>query len=322
MKTAHRADLLLAVAALVLMLGANALVNREDTAAAATDRLLAERPGMRLYAPAVLPAGESRAFDRETLNQGLLLYVGGDCPLPEDMPVPQARNARKLVGLYVPTAPEVNLSEETIYALCGLVGENPLLKTWVMTGMRAPEEQAAMQQTAFAAYQATMPLAQALARATVDVPDSGFSEHQLATAFDVRLDGPQDWSREDPMARTEDGRWLLENAWRYGFIRRYPPQKAEITGVGNEGTHWRYVGRVHAAVMRAGDWCLEEYLDALAAHGALRLEREGMDTVWVIWVDMGAEGAAFCLPAGAEAQASADNRGGAVCAFTLPADGE
>ena len=307
----------MALAALVLMLFTPSLLPG-DIQAENGVLLLGERDGYRLYAGETPPPGSARFFDRETLFSGLLLYVGRDAPLPADLPVQQARDVRSMVKLYIPAAARVALSEKTIYALCDLVRENPLVHTWIMAGMRSPAEQQAMRKAAFAGYQATMTIEQALEKARADIPDSGQSEHQLNTCFDIRLDGLHDWSLDDPMARTADGRWLLENAWRYGFIRRYPPEKAEITGVRNEAAHWRYVGAHHAAAMGTADWCLEEYLRALAEYGALRLETPAGKSVWLLCAPLTEGAASFIIPEGWIYEVSADNLGRAVCAMFRP----
>lgn len=316
MKNPYRGSLLLALLALLIMTASGHFISAESVPAAAGAVLLAERDGLRLFAEAEPPEGEIVVYDRETLYRGGLMYVGPDTPLPDDLPAQQTRDVRSLVHLYIPAAEHVALSEDTIYALCRLVEQNPLVGTWIMTGMRSPREQQALQEQAFAAYRQILPVAQALAQAARDVPDSGRSEHQLATAFDVKLNGRQIWNCEDPMARTADGKWLLQNAWRFGFIRRYPPEKADITGITGESTHWRYVGRAHAAAMHAADHCLEEYLQMLHERGTLRLIAEDGGEAWLLCREMGADGAVFPIPAGWHVAVSADNLGYAVCALT------
>ena len=315
MSDKNRVSLYLALLALTLMLASSHLPRREAVPVQAA-LTLSSREGFTLTAGELPPEGTLRTFDWETLFQGPLLYVGPDDPLPADLPVQQSRDVRSLVGLYIPAAAHVSLSEETIYALCDLAAQNPLLSTWIMVGMRSPGEQAALQKAAFAVYQATLPISDALQKAIRDIPDSGRSEHQLATCFDLRLEGTQDWSQPDPMARTADGRWLLEHGWQYGFIRRYPPEKAALTGVSNEALHWRYVGCLHAQVMRAADWCLEEYLQALHAYGTLRLQTPEGATAWVLCQSL-TEDAAFSIPQGADYTVSADNQGWAVCAYWM-----
>ncbi len=57
--------------------------------------------------------------------------------------------------------------------------------------------------------------------------------------------------------------WLVDNAWKYGFVQRYPLSKQDITGISYEEWHFRYVGVPHAKVMSDKDLCLEEYIDYL-----------------------------------------------------------
>ncbi len=57
--------------------------------------------------------------------------------------------------------------------------------------------------------------------------------------------------------------WLLENAHEYGFVVRYPADKAEVTGVSDYDYAFRYVGTPHAAYMKANNLCLEEYIALL-----------------------------------------------------------
>lgn len=57
--------------------------------------------------------------------------------------------------------------------------------------------------------------------------------------------------------------WLNENAYKYGFVLRYPDSKAEITGVSDYTTAYRYVGIAHATYMSANGMCLEEYVEYL-----------------------------------------------------------
>ena len=58
-------------------------------------------------------------------------------------------------------------------------------------------------------------------------------------------------------------KWLEENAHKYGFILRYPKEKQSITKIKYEPWHFRYVGPVHARIMKSYNLCLEEYIDYL-----------------------------------------------------------
>ena len=86
----------------------------------------------------------------------------------------------------------------------------------------------------------------------------GCSEHQTGLALDIVAAGYQilDEEQED----TAEQKWLMENSWKYGFILRYPSEKSDITGIGYEPWHYRYVGKAAAADIYRTGVCLEEYL--------------------------------------------------------------
>ncbi len=100
------------------------------------------------------------------------------------------------------------------------------------------------------------PQAEELAVLTVALP--GTSEHELGLAVDlVDLDYQLlDRGQEN----TPTQRWLMKNAWRYGFILRYPPDAEEITGYRYEPWHYRYVGAAPAEQIHLLGITLEEYL--------------------------------------------------------------
>ena len=54
--------------------------------------------------------------------------------------------------------------------------------------------------------------------------------------------------------------WLYENAYRYGFILRYPSGKSAVTGIDYEPWHYRYVGEYAEEIHNSG-LCLEEWLE-------------------------------------------------------------
>ena len=76
----------------------------------------------------------------------------------------------------------------------------------------------------------------------------GYSEHQTGWAMDVSARG-QGCQIRVCFGQTKAGRWLAENAWRFGFIIRYPSEAMEVTGYQYEPWHLRYVGQGLAMVM-------------------------------------------------------------------------
>ena len=91
------------------------------------------------------------------------------------------------------------------------------------------------------------------------IAPAGGSEHQTGLAVDIVT--PSYQILDDGYANTAAAQWLLENAADYGFILRYPRDKAEITGIWFEPWHYRYVGREAAETIMERGLCLEEYLE-------------------------------------------------------------
>ena len=90
----------------------------------------------------------------------------------------------------------------------------------------------------------------------------GFSEHHTGLAVDLALFNSEDGTSEDFDGKGKYS-WIIENAWKYGFILRYPEDKKSITGIGYEPWHLRYVGIPHAYYISKNGLCLEEYIDLL-----------------------------------------------------------
>jgi zinc D-Ala-D-Ala carboxypeptidase len=88
---------------------------------------------------------------------------------------------------------------------------------------------------------------------------AGYSEHQTGLAADLISLTDSRCNMQPCFASTSAGRWLANNAWRYGFIVRYRAGDERITGYSPEPWHLRYVGRPLAAAMRtAGVATLEQ----------------------------------------------------------------
>ena len=86
---------------------------------------------------------------------------------------------------------------------------------------------------------------------TVQVP--GYSEHETGLAIDFSNEGYYDENEQM-------WEWLKNNAYKYGFILRYPQDKNEITKIDYEPWHYRYVGKKAAKEITNQNITLEEYL--------------------------------------------------------------
>lgn len=85
------------------------------------------------------------------------------------------------------------------------------------------------------------------------VAEPGHSEHQTGLAVDI--------NGESGASGTAVYQWLADNAWKYGFILRYPEDKEAITGTAYEPWHYRYVGKSAAEEIYHQQICLEEYIN-------------------------------------------------------------
>lgn len=84
----------------------------------------------------------------------------------------------------------------------------------------------------------------------------GYSEHQTGLVIDV-------FSSDNQLTGTfkdsEGYKWLKENAYKYGYIERYPDGKEYLTGYEFESWHWRYVGKDAAKVIQNENITYDEY---------------------------------------------------------------
>ncbi|MBP3921128.1 MAG: M15 family metallopeptidase [Bacilli bacterium] len=84
---------------------------------------------------------------------------------------------------------------------------------------------------------------------------AGYSEHQTGLAFDILTTG----ANTDNFENTKEFSWLRDNAYKYGFIMRYPKDKEYLTGYEYEPWHYRYVGVDVASKIYKEDLTFDEY---------------------------------------------------------------
>ena len=130
----------------------------------------------------------------------------------------------------------------------------------------------------------------------------GHSEHHTGLAADISYHGVN-------IATSVQGTWLMENAYRYGFILRYPMHKTDITSFPFEPWHYRFVGQLHAYFMHKNDLVLEEYIDHLRKHREISISLDGVDYT-VFYLANTDE--AIEIPMNYSFTASLDNTGGII----------
>lgn len=93
----------------------------------------------------------------------------------------------------------------------------------------------------------------------------GGSEHHTGLAADICT--PSIVNRygqlHESFGNTQEGQWLRNNCWKYGFILRYDRGKENITGYNYEPWHFRYVGKGPAKEIYDLKVTYEEYIEKL-----------------------------------------------------------
>lgn len=84
----------------------------------------------------------------------------------------------------------------------------------------------------------------------------GNSEHQTGLAVDV-YNQTETYTNFE---KTKEYNWMQENAYKYGFILRFPKDKENETGYEFESWHYRYVGKDIATYIHKHNITLEEYI--------------------------------------------------------------
>jgi D-alanyl-D-alanine carboxypeptidase len=137
------------------------------------------------------------------------------------------------------------------------------------------------------------------------VQEPGASEHQTGYALDIAYNG----LTGEAFDRSPQGKWLMENAHKYGSILRYPKDKTDITEISYEAWHYRYVGIPHSYYCYKNNLCLEEYISFLANGGSYTISIDKVNyTVYYATENNGF----IDVPADKDCRVSSDNTGGYV----------
>lgn len=191
---------------------------------------------------------------KDQIYTGDLVLVNKDHPLhPEGVQSDIAQLARhpELTDGYSLLDPSIRLSERVAKQFSAMVAaadEDGVNHFRISSGYRDNAEQEEMYEEKGADY--ALP--------------AGYSEHNLGLSLDIG-------STLGTMEHAPEGEWLTKHAWDYGFILRYPKDKAAITGIQYEPWHFRYVGLPHSQIMKEKHLTLEEYLDYLREQKQIRV---------------------------------------------------
>ncbi len=200
-----------------------------------------------------------KTVEQEALACGNLVLVNNQNPIREYSDIGLVSVGDYLKGICKVKSTEIKLQKEAMEALAKMiadfnkiVGSNDLI---VISGYRTFNEQEVLH------YQ-SLQENQEKGENFVAKPDR--SEHHTGLAVDFGLCYDNGLSSE--YEGTGIYSWINENCYKYGFIVRYDEKKKEKTGISHEPWHFRYVGEVHAKLMKELDICLEEYIEFLKGY--------------------------------------------------------
>ena len=222
--------------------------NPPETDAPGTDAPVTEPPVTE--APETQPGRETYTdLTFEDISDGLLVLIDAD----HEYVFPEKSNVTEIYGkkndCYGLSGSTVTLNIEAINALNRMMEDffaaSGLGDVIVTSGFRSYDEQSDL----FDRYGSSSTFA------------PGHTDYHSGYSFYLKAYNREAGTRELDKAGTPYA-WIAENAWKYGFICRYPTAKKAAIGGLMDGTgHYRYVGKANAAAMYQNNWCLEEYLE-------------------------------------------------------------
>lgn len=195
---------------------------------------------------------------KEQVFQGNLLLVNNEYPIHQESIKSDVINLfkhKELTKGYGLPDIEIKLSEDVAHKFSVMIAaaeKEGVHHFLINSGFRDFDEQSVLYQEMGSDY--ALP--------------AGHSEHNLGLSLDVG-------STQMKMEEAPEGKWLEKNAWKYGFILRYPKDKTEVTGIQYEPWHIRYVGLPHSVIMEEKNFALEEYLDYLKEEGTISTSVNG-----------------------------------------------
>ncbi len=201
---------------------------------------------------------ETIEITKERVFQGNLLLVNHEYPVHEEsiksdiVNLYTHKDLTKGYGLF---DNGIKLSENVARAFSSMVAaaEKEGVRNFIInSGFRGFDEQTLLYQEMGSDY--ALP--------------AGYSEHNLGLSLDVG-------STQMKMDVAPEGKWIEKNAWKYGFILRYPEDKTDVTGIQYEPWHIRYVGLPHSAIMEEKNFALEEYLEFLKEQKSISTTIQG-----------------------------------------------
>lgn len=198
--------------------------------------------------PEEVPAEMPEAAVEEDAWQ--LRLVSAAHPLPEDFEVPELT---KLKGGHAIDS-RVYPALQQMMDDCRAAGLNPVICSSYRTHDKQEElfqkKVNTLRKQGYSQEEAETEAARWVAR-------PGTSEHETGLAVDIVDKSYQ--LLDEKQEQTPVQQWLMAHCAEYGFILRYSVEKSDLTGIGYEPWHYRYVGVEAAKAITEQGLCLEEY---------------------------------------------------------------
>ena len=217
-------------------------------------------PSEEIQVPAEDPAitqepviPEEPAVPAEAEAEWNLRLVNAAHPLPEDFKAPELTQLRNNQAIDKRAYPALQQMMDDARA----AGLRPLICSSYRTG---DTQTRLFQNKVNTLIKQGYSREEAEARAAEWVARPGTSEHEMGLAVDIVDKNYQ--ILDERQAQTPVQQWLMAHCADYGFILRYPTGKSDLTGIGYEPWHYRYVGQEAAKEITEQGICLEEYLGA------------------------------------------------------------
>lgn len=229
----------------------------------------------------------------EQIYQGNLLLVNSEYPVRQEgikTDVVNLFTHNELVKGYGLLYNNIYLSEDIAHEFSEMIAaaeKEGVDNFWITSGYRTLDEQRKL-------YEELGPDA---------ALPAGYSEHNMGLALDVG-------TTQTTMDKAPEGEWIEKNAWKYGFILRYPEDKKDITGIQYEPWHIRYVGLPHSVIMKEKNFVLEEYLDYLKEKKKVTAEFDGKK--YTVSYHSFSENMTIHIPKNQEYKISGDNMDGII----------
>jgi len=207
-------------------------------------------------------------FDREieftdNTSQGSLFLINQNYPVAKDY------KANKMVNTAACTSQYLRVSANNMYideaafnplnAMLKDIYDSGAKNLVLISTYRSYQTQNSLFYSRVNALKSSLGLEKATNKVATSTAIPGSSEHQIGLAIDFSTSNSMDLTQS--FANINEGKWLYNNSWKYGFVVRYAKEKTSITGIISEPWHLRYVGVPHAEIMSKAGLCLEEYMD-------------------------------------------------------------